>query len=241
MTAIKPFPNLHYWFILPFLLTLLGFSQYWFNFSSFSLEWHLHGLSATAWYLVLILQPLIFHKSSIRLHRKVGMIALILAGMVTISAISVIKAGNVEQDSVLYSVRYSLSLIDLIFISGFIFSVIMAVLNAKNTQVHARWMITTVFWVLSPATTRLSFVPLGIYFQPKEFADFPFMWSDVFIGNQILITMIIGALILRDFLKERKIYTAFVLVAFAQIVAIPIILGMQDSAWLKGWMDVVFK
>lgn len=175
------------------------------------------------------------------MHRKVGMIGIILAGFVTASALSVIK-GNILQpaQSPLFEVRYSLSLLDFIFVSGFMVSVIAAIWNAKNIQVHARWMISTVFWVLSPATTRLSFIPLGMIYQPQEFSDFPFSWADVLTWNQALIVLFLGFLIIRDFRKEKKVYFSYVLVAISQLAAILILTGLKDSPWLISALDNLF-
>lgn len=175
------------------------------------------------------------------MHRKVGMIGIILAGFVTASALNVIK-GNLLQpeQSPLYEVRYSLSLLDFIFITGFIISVIAAIWNAKNIQVHARWMISTVFWVLSPATTRLSFIPLGMIYQPKEFSDFPFSWHDVLVWNEALIVLFLVFLIIRDYRKEQKVYFSYVLVAISQMAAIFILTGLKDSPWLISALNNLF-
>ncbi len=239
---MKPFPKLHLWLIIPFVLTLLGFSHYWTGFSEAPLRWHLHGISATAWYVILILQPWIYHNRPIQVHRKVGMFGIVLAGFVAASAIGVIR-GNLTQpeQSPLFEVRYSLSLLDFMFVACFLGSVMAAIWNAKNTQVHARWMISTVFWVLSPATTRLSFVPLGIIYQPEEFSDFPFTWPEVLGWNQILITLIIAFLIFRDYTKERKIYFSYVLAAIGQLSSLWVVFALKESEWLKSLFDHLFE
>lgn len=208
MLPLKPFPKLHLWLIIPFLLTLLDFANYWTGFLEAPLQWHLHGISATAWYIILIIQPWLYHHRPIQIHRKVGMLGILLAGFLTASAIGVIK-GNLLQpeQSPLFDVRYSLSLVDSIFITGFMTSVIAGMWNAKKTQVHARWMISTVFWVLSPATTRLSFIPLRMIFQPKEFSDFPFHWVDVLKWNQFFVFLIVVILMILDYRKDKK-YTS---------------------------------
>ena len=74
-----------------------------------------------------------------------------------------------SEFSPLYPVRYSLALVDLISIIGFTLSEVLAIANSKDTQSHARWMISTVFWVLSPGTVRFSLILFGAIFQPKEF------------------------------------------------------------------------
>lgn len=239
---MKPFPKLHLWLLLPFLLTILGFSHYWKDFSNAPFRWHLHGITATLWYLVLIIQPWLYHHKPIQVHRKLGMVGIILAGMVAASALGVLR-GNLTQpeQSPLFEVRYSLTLLDFIFVSGFLFSVVAAILNSKNTQSHARWMISTVFWVLSPATTRLSFVPLGMIFQPKEFSDFPFTWPEVLGWNQILITLVIGLLIFLDLRKEKKIFASYALAAFGQLFSLWVVFALKDAEWLISLFDHLFE
>jgi hypothetical protein len=239
---MKPFPKLHLWLLIPFGFTLLGFRSYWTGFSEAPLRWHLHGISATAWYIILIVQPWLYHHRPIQIHRKVGMLGLLLAGFVTASALGVIR-GNLTQpeQSPLFEVRYSLSLLDFIFIAGFLLSVAAAVWNAKNTQVHARWMISSVFWVLSPATTRLSFLPLGMIYQSKEFSDFPFLWVDVLAWNQVLVFLIVAFLMIQDYRKEKKIYLSYALVAIVQLSCIWVVFALKDAEWLITLFNHLFE
>jgi len=236
---MKPFPKLHLWLILPFVITLIGFQGYWAGFNKSPFHWHLHGLSATLWYICLIIQPWLYHNRPIQIHRKVGMLSLLIAGFVITSALNmiVISLPNMSEFSPLYPVRYSLALVDLISITGFTLSVALAVVYARNTQVHARWMISTVFWVLAPGTVRFSFIPLGAIFQPKEFSDFPFAWTDVFIWNQVLIVLIILFLMVKDYRKHQKIYFSYALTLIATVLFIPIINGLKDATWLKSFFD----
>lgn len=239
---MKPFQKLHFWLLIPFLITLLGFRSYWMDFSAAPLRWHLHGISATLWYIILIIQPWLYHNQPIQVHRKVGMFGLLIVGFVAASAMGVIR-GNLTQpmESPLYEVRYSLSVLDMIFVAGFLLSVIAAIWNSKNTKVHARWMISTVFWVLSPATTRLSFLPLGMYYQPKAFSDFPFLWVDVLAWNQVLVFLIVAVLIVMDLIQEKKIYFSYFLVGFVQLGCIWLVFALKDSEWLKSLFDRLFE
>lgn len=206
------------------------------GFKSAPFHWHLHGLSAVLWYVCLIIQPWLYHNRPIQIHRKVGMFSLLIAGFVIASALNMIVASlGMNESSPLYSVRFSLALVDCISIAGFALSVILAIGYARNTQVHARWMISTVFWVLAPGTVRFSFIPLGAIFQPKEFSDFPFVWTDVFIWNEVLICVIILYLIIRDLIKQKKVYFSYVLILLVNILFIPIINGLKDAPWLKSF------
>jgi hypothetical protein len=236
---MKPFPKLHLWFLLPFFVTLIGFQGYWLGFGESPFHWHLHGLSATIWYICLIIQPWLYHNRPIQIHRKVGMLSLLVAGFVIASSLNmiVVSLPLMSESSPLYSVRYSLALVDLISISGFTLSVALAIVYARNTQVHARWMISTVFWVLAPGTVRFSFIPLFVILQPKEFSDFPFEWADVFIWNLVLIILIILFLIIKDYVNHKKIYFSYLLILIANLLFIFIIKGLKDAAWLKSFFD----
>lgn len=233
---MKIFPKLHFWLILPFVITLIGFQGYWKGFSEASFYWHLHALSAVLWYVFLILQPWLYHHHPIQFHRKFGMFALLIAGMVIASALNmiIVSLPIMSEFSPLYEVRYSLAFVDLISISGFTLSIILAIVYARKTPVHARWMISTVFWVLVPGTVRFSFIPMGAIFQPKEFSDFPFLWSDIFIWNQVLIAALILFLIVRDYLKFKTVYFSYVLVLFITLAYIPIIEGAKNSHSIKA-------
>lgn len=236
---MKPFPKLHLWLLLPFFVTLIGFQGYWFGFGESPFHWHLHGLSATLWYICLIIQPWLYHNRPIQIHRKVGMLSLLVAGFVIASSLNmiVVSLPLMSEFSPLYSVRYSLALVDLISISGFTLSVALAIVYARNTQVHARWMISTVFWVLAPGTVRFSFIPLFVILQPKEFSDFPFVWADVFIWNLVLIILIILFLIIKDYVNHKKIYFSYLLILIANFLFIFIINGLKDAAWLRSFFD----
>lgn len=116
---MKPFPKLHLWLIIPFVVTLAGFNGYWTGFTEASFQWHLHGLSATSWYIILIVQPWIYQNKPIQVHRKVGMVGLLLAGIVVASALSVIKGNLSVEDGPIFPIRYSLLFIDILTVFGF--------------------------------------------------------------------------------------------------------------------------
>jgi hypothetical protein len=239
---MKPFSKLHLWLIVPFVITLIGFQGYWTGFKNAPIHWHLHGLSATFWYIILIIQPWLYHHRPIKIHRKVGTIALILAGFVVASSLNMVFISlGMAESSPLYGVRYSLALVDCISLIGFTFSIIMAIIQSKNIQVHARWMISTVFWVLAPGTVRFSFIPLGAYYQPTQFSDFPFMWSDIFIWNQVLIALIILFLLIKDYFKLKTVYFSYIFVLIAVLINIPIIEGLKNSSVLKAFFDELGK
>ena len=84
MAAWDRYRNFHLWMLLPFAISVLGFSySYYFNLKGATFHQHVHGLSATLWYVLVIVQPwLITRKGDIRRHRLLGAFATLLAGVI---------------------------------------------------------------------------------------------------------------------------------------------------------------
>ncbi len=227
----KYYPKLHLWLILPLVLILFGFHNYWITFSTQPFQKHVHGLSSVAWFIILVIQPWIYNKKSLKIHRKVGMISLILAGIVASSALLMIKNNLLLKEGPLYPIRYSISFIDLFLIAGFVLSVVMAIIKSKNIHVHARWMISTIFWILTPGLIRLSMKILS--FNP----DNPYTLVQVYPLMFLFSGIFIAILILLDYVREKKFYFAYVLTLVINLLSIPVLLGLKDAAWLKTFLD----
>ena len=82
VTMMK-YKNYHLWMLIPFVISILGFSySYYFNLTNATFHQHVHGISETLWYVLVIVQPyLIIRKQSIQRHKTLGTIGIILAGI----------------------------------------------------------------------------------------------------------------------------------------------------------------
>lgn len=157
--------NFHLWMLIPFVISVLGFSySYYFNLSNATFHQHVHGISATLWYFLVILQPyLIIRKKKIQSHRTLGTIGFILAGIVAGSAFTIIPKNidNVKDLDIHGAfnptIAYFFTFIDFFLISLFTISVCFAVLSIKqkNLSGHVQWLMASVFFVLSPGLARL--------------------------------------------------------------------------------------
>lgn len=134
--------------------------SYYLNFLNVSFGNHVHGISATAWFVFIIIQPYLATHGHISRHRMLGRVGIFLAGAVFASALVMIP-GNIrfaltDIDSPVAPdyFLYGVSFFDLVAITGFGVSVIIAVLRSKNIDEHAIWMISTVLWALMPALAR---------------------------------------------------------------------------------------
>lgn len=159
------YKNLHLWLLIPFSIAVLGFMRsYYLNFSNASWGNHIHGISATIWFMFVIIQPYLATHSQLKRHRLYGKIGMFLAGAVFASALVMIPENIrfaqtdidpwVAPDYFLYGVSF----FDFVAITGFGVSVIMAIIKSKQIDEHAIWMVSTVLWALMPALARFGLV-----------------------------------------------------------------------------------
>jgi hypothetical protein len=157
--------NFHLWMLLPFAITLLGFAfSYFSRLGEATFHQHVHGLSATLWYLLVLVQPwLITRRADVRTHRLYGAFATLVAGIVAGSALTIIPK-NIDDVATLDpdgffdpTFAYAACVIDVVLIALFIASVAMAVVAMKRRDLpgHVQWMMASVFAVLSPALARM--------------------------------------------------------------------------------------
>lgn len=157
--------NFHLWMLVPFAISLLGFSYSYFSkLSEATFHQHVHGLSAILWYVLVVVQPyLIVRKQDIRSHRALGAIATLVAGLVAGSALTIIPK-NIDDVATLNpdgffnpTFAYFAVIIDVLLVSMFVISVVMAVLAIKRRDLrgHVQWLMASVFFVLSPGLARM--------------------------------------------------------------------------------------
>lgn len=166
---MEKYKHVHLWLLIPFSIAVLGFMHsYYLNFLNVSFGNHIHGITATIWFIFVVIQPYLATHGQIKRHKVIGRIGTFLAGAVFASAMVMIPenirfAQNdinpvVAPDYFLYGV----SLFDFVAIIGFGVSVVIGVIRSKDIDEHAIWMISTVLWALMPALARfaLTFVML---------------------------------------------------------------------------------
>ncbi|MEQ1692224.1 MAG: hypothetical protein ABMA00_13120 [Gemmatimonas sp.] len=166
MIAISPrYRTFHLWMLIPFAISILGFSySYYMTLNTATFHQHVHGLSATLWYVLVVVQPhLIVRKQDVQRHRTLGAVGLILAGVVAGSAFAIIPK-NIDNVQTLDpngffspTFAYFATVIDFVLVSMFITSVGMAIISIKQRNVvnHVQWLLASVLFVLSPGLARL--------------------------------------------------------------------------------------
>lgn len=229
------YKNLHLWMIIPFLLMQTGFiDSYWMTWQSEQWMRHMHALSAMCWYVLLIVQPYLATHGRLKQHRTWGIIAAFVAGATAFSAISIlpqdVEFGDIGGFGAPFTgdFFYGIVLVELIMMSAFIIAVIMAIIKRKNTDEHAIWLITTVFYIMLPGLGRGMFIAVNKWYGP-----------DNALSLAISSILIIAALIIIG-IRLKKLTHPAVLLGIA--VNIPTFfvnwIGQQPwyIDWIKGFM-----
>ena len=224
------FDKVHIWLLLALIIVLVGFwPSYFAKPFQVSFRHHVHGISASIWFILLIIQPYLYSNKNIQLHRKLGKFSLIVAGAVIASGLLMIPH-LFSSSFTLVEVR-KIIFFDTLNISGFAVSVLMGVVNYKDVQIHGRWMLTTAFWALKPALARLlghTFIANGIdlYFDDPSL---------------ILIFFTLLLLLIRDYVKENKIYGSYAFLSITYLVMLILNDYIANSSWWASLTDLIFK
>lgn len=228
----KLFPKAHLWLLIPFVLTIAGFYlSYWSKFNQAPWRQHIHGLSATVWYILVIIQPWLIHNKPSKYHKKLGIIGIFLAGAVVFSALQVIPH-QVVSEFLPDVLKYGFSFADICALAGFSICVIVGVWNSRNTNIHARWLISTVFWILLPATARLVYFPLLNVYEGNP----PITYLQaVYICFVVTTFLPLLYMIFLDYKKEKKVYKPYVFTLIGITLYTLAIAPMGKWQW---WIDI---
>lgn len=235
--GVRKFRHAHRWLLIPLGITLLGFTpSYFLALGEASWQQHLHGISATLWFVLLIVQPWLATHGRLAQHRLLGPVGLVLAGMVIASALGVIPA-NIENaaDSELPpffppAFFYGISFVDLVIALGFAVSVVMAMINVRRPRDHALWMISTAFWALSPGLVRLMAFSMmfTVGVEGRTLIDF------VVVATFPIVVAIAAVMI-----RLRQAHPALVLVLFGNLLGLLVAWVGDNETW-RAIADAVF-
>jgi hypothetical protein len=138
-----------------------------------SLLVHLHGAVFTSWIVLFVVQSSLVSAGNVRLHRKLGLLGAVLAGLMVILGI-LAPFGTLRRHAVLPSIFTPAS-----FLIGNVFGILVfgayvgvAIWQRNNRKVHKRLMLMANCMLLEPALSRIlwmqahpymiGLIPLGI-------------------------------------------------------------------------------
>lgn len=150
------FRNSVFFFIIFFALVLWAF---WINYygrltESMPFHTHFHGIVMTLWCIMLISQATLIRFKQYKWHKISGKFSFILVPLIIISGFHIAHVSIGEQPSGTDIFYYRIALM---FNSIVAFTILygLAIYFRSIPQVHARFMIGTVFPVMTPATDRI--------------------------------------------------------------------------------------
>lgn len=166
-----PFKNAYLWVIALIAISLFAFWRAYLGvFSSASAAYHVHGLSAFAWMVLLAMQSWSVHRpGKLALHRKLGTTSLLLFPIFMAGSFLIIHsmawktsgaAGLSGQEAAFYEAFGArLGVYDVIGSASFAFFYAQAIRHRRNVQVHSRYLLATALLLLGPALGRVLPIP----------------------------------------------------------------------------------
>ena len=204
---------------------IVGFSRSFFLRPLFP-EWHspsenifyVHGALFTAWIVLFVLQALLVAGGRTDLHRKIGLLSLVLApAMVIVGTFGALVAAGRPTGFVGVPIPplqfLAVPIFDMILFPAF---VCMGIANRRNPQTHKRWMLLATLTLITAAIARWPGVaPLG----PLAF----FGLTDLFVI----------ALAVWDLRTRGRLHPATLWGGLLMIVSQPLRLAISGTAaWL---------
>jgi hypothetical protein len=157
------YKNAYLYFILAILVTVVAFiPSYFTRLRETDTGHHFHGITATLWLLLFIVQPFLYRRGLMKWHRSIGKISFLLVPLIVAGGLNMVHSMMIAKASYPPQVPYQLAFIDFFTLAIFILFFALAMVHRKNVQLHARYMVCTALGPLIPALTRLLFLIPGI-------------------------------------------------------------------------------
>ena len=175
-----PYRHLHMWLSLLLPLTFLAFlPNYFLIFSSASWAFHIHGATATAWIALLAFQSWSIHRRRNALHRAAGIASLALFPLFLAGSLLILHSMAAKfatgTDLFYGPLASRLAAIDTVatFAIGWFYW--QGLRARRNVQLHPRWLVATILFLLSPVFGRLIAMQVpGLMIRgPEDFGNFP--------------------------------------------------------------------
>lgn len=169
-----PFRHAHWWVLAAFPLAFLAF---WPNYLSVigtsPWSYHLHGLTASMWLILLAIQSWSIQHGHRQFHKTNGLVSfalfpLFLAGGATIFV--GMAERFVEASSPFYRLYPPrLAWLDFVAIGGMAFFYFQALRYRRFVGKHASYLLATAIFLLPPILGRLAPLPMGLDPTAPEF------------------------------------------------------------------------
>ena len=169
------YENLGYWFLVLVLLAVAGFytSYLLIIFQPTLPIIHIHFVGMTLWMMMLVAQPFLIKYKKLSIHRMLGKISYVLVPLVLLSGFLMIRHSYYREiDGLQHKANQGLILLNndqilqqaaayeaiaFFWLFMFITFYSLAIINRRNSTVHARYMLATALSLLGPIVDRIVF------------------------------------------------------------------------------------
>lgn len=239
--AIRKSSLLHqYAFLFLLLFFIFVLWAFWSSFYKTIFSPHpsairLHGTAMTLWCLMLISQAFLIRWKKHALHKRFGMLSYVLVPFVIWSGAHLAYM-TIHQAPPGSNAYYFM--IALMYNALIVFAIlyVLAMLHRKKRAIHARYMVSTIFPLITPVTDRLiykyfdSLVPLA----PTTQEGMPIVPVFGFaLGDLILIFLIII-----DWRKHRRLSVFPIVLGLLVLYHLSVLIFYQYGFWhtIADWM-----
>lgn len=170
-----PYRHAHWWIIA--LVPLIGLA-FWPNYlsviSTSPLSFHLHGITASLWLLLLVIQSWSIHNGRRSFHRTNGLVSLALFPLFLAGGAGIFigMAQNYAAAATPFSAIWPphLAWLDFVSVGGMAWFYFQSLKHRRNVGKHAGYLLATVIFLLPPVFGRLAPLAMGLDFsQPDVF------------------------------------------------------------------------
>lgn len=149
----------HFYFSIALIVAIAGFWPSFFSKLSTTDSAHLiHGVSATLWMTIPILQSWLISRQKFQMHRRLGWATLlILAPILVVSGLHMVQLMVLRYQQTQAIRLLKFTFLDISAISLFVVFLVLAVwrIRRNDPDGHARYMAATVLFALEPALERV--------------------------------------------------------------------------------------
>jgi hypothetical protein len=159
MTSRVLYPHAQWYFLAAMAVTWLGFSHTYFAvIQTEPLLHHIHGALMGGWIALLVIQPILYQRGRIELHRTLGKwgVYLLMPAIVICGALMdrrMLRTHNAPP-----FIIDQLSFLDLTSLIMFPSLIILSIVYVRDLQLHARYIVCTVLLLMPPALARAFFI-----------------------------------------------------------------------------------
>jgi len=182
-----PYRHAHWYMLGAFGVVLLGFWPTFYRpMSSATTLIHVHGITATLWYLALIVQPWLVTHGYVAWHRRVALVVIGLLPLVSVSALMTTQV-MLTRSTLPPFARPLIAWLDITLTTLFVALFVLGLTRRGDRGAHRRYMVSTALLGFPPAITRwvlrtfpeLGFLPaIHVSFALLELVLLVLIWTD---------------------------------------------------------------